>query len=329
MSTLDLVFDRKFYPVPKKSVCEFLERRALFQATAYAVQSPVPIEVFEMFINSLTTQAKMSVTTENAVSVSLLAKEFFLSEFATFSVLIDLFSSLSERVSHLEDRNSDISTPPSKFEEAIESHEQGLEEVRLEIDRLKETLGGLQASEPLPAPDVTATPETSPGKVEIPRKGEQSLAGIISYLTTKHGGHVHEKGIVTITSKSVDDRVSKYALKYVADFTSEHAFGSKNEPGQWICWDFREMRVSLTHYTLWTWYQKSWVVEGSLDGKSWTEIDRRTDNQVFKADWTTASFAVSCSAECRFVRLTQTDARRNGDDYLDLRAVEFFGTLYE
>jgi hypothetical protein len=48
----------------------------------------------------------------------------------------------------------------------------------------------------------------------------KSLEGIISYLTKKHGGNVHEKGIVTITSKSVYDPELQRALKNVADLTS-------------------------------------------------------------------------------------------------------------
>jgi hypothetical protein len=40
-------------------------------------------------------------------------------------------------------------------------------------------------------------------EVEFPLKEAKSLEGIISYLTRKHGGNVHDKGIVTITSKSV------------------------------------------------------------------------------------------------------------------------------
>jgi hypothetical protein len=56
----------------------------------------------------------------------------------------------------------------------------------------------------------------------------------------------HDKGIVTITSESVYDSAMR-----------------KEEQGQWIRWD----------YTI-----KSWVVDGSLDGVNWAEIDRKTDN---------------------------------------------------
>jgi hypothetical protein len=71
------------------------------------------------------------------------------------------------------------------------------------------------------------------------------------------------------------------------------------------------------------------MVEGSLDLVNWTEIDRKTDNNDFKARWATATFDVSKSAECRFIRLTQTGKRHFGDDNLIIDACEFFGTLLE
>jgi hypothetical protein len=42
-------------------------------------------------------------------------------------------------------------------------------------------------------------------EVDSPLQDAKSVEGIISYLTRKHGGNVHDKGIVTITSKSVHD----------------------------------------------------------------------------------------------------------------------------
>jgi hypothetical protein len=168
-------------------------------------------------------------------------------------------------------------------------------------------------------------------------KEAESLDGIVSHLTKKHGGSVQEKGIVAITSKSVDDE-PKYALKNVADLTSDEIFSSKNEPGQWICWDFREMRVRPTHYTLTAQYLKSWVVSGSVDGSNWTEIDRQTDNQDFNRpmgwksarDWNTVSFAIANAGEFRFIRVTETAKTHTlNSDFLLLAAVEFFGSLYE
>jgi hypothetical protein len=132
----------------------------------------------------------------------------------------------------------------------------------------------------------------------------------------KHEGNVHDKEIVTITYKSVYNDNAKFALLNIADLASTSYFYSKNEPAQWVCWDFHEMHVCPTHYTINSWELKSWVVESSLDGLNWTEIDRRTKNKDFKGGLKTASFAVSKSAECRFIRLTQTGKRHRGDNNL-------------
>jgi hypothetical protein len=176
----------------------------------------------------------------------------------------------------------------------------------------------------VPAP----TPQKLLGTVEIPMEETESKNGIISYLTKKHRGNVHKNGIVAITSKFVDDD-PMFAVSNVADLTSSSGYFSRNEPDQWICWDFHKMRVRPTHYTLKACELKSWVVEGSVDGKRWTEIDRPTDNEDFSGGWNAGSFAVSNPTQCRFIRLTQTGKRHAGDDYLSLRAVEFFGTLSE
>jgi hypothetical protein len=167
----------------------------------------------------------------------------------------------------------------------------------------------------------------SQSKVKIPMKAPKSLDGIISYLTKKHGGNVQEKGIVTITSKSVCD--PEYAVNNVADLTSDSAFTSENTSDQWICWDFGEMRVRPTNYTMNSMRSKSWVVEVSVDGHAWTEIDRQVGIQVFRDDWVTDSFAVSSPEVGRYIRLTQTEKNHFGAHFLSLKAVEFFGTLYE
>jgi hypothetical protein len=177
------------------------------------------------------------------------------------------------------------------------------------------------------SPRLMPPPSKSQKEARFPLTKAKRSDGIISYLTRKHGGNVHDKGIVTITSKSVysdDDDV-----RNVADLTDYSFFRSKSEPDQWVCWDFHEMRVRPTHYTIESRWLKSWVVESSLDSEAWTEIDRKTDNQDFNGWGNTASFAVSNSAECRFIRLTETGKRHAGTDFLYIRAFEVFGTLLE
>jgi hypothetical protein len=156
----------------------------------------------------------------------------------------------------------------------------------------------------------------------FPLTREMSLDGIISYLTRKHDGNVQDKGIVLMTSKSARSDDPRLTLRNVTVLTDDSQFWSEDQPGQWVCWDFRELRILPTHYTLRSYPLKSWVVEGSLDGRIWTEIDRRRDDKA-------RSFAVAKSTECRFIRLAQTGKSRSGSDRLIISAVEFFGTLFE
>jgi hypothetical protein len=82
-SELELRFRGKAYAVPKKFVVDLLDQRNLFAATSYAVESSVPVELFEAFVVSLQTQRKASVTYEGKRSFSVVLCEGILS-FGTF-----------------------------------------------------------------------------------------------------------------------------------------------------------------------------------------------------------------------------------------------------
>jgi hypothetical protein len=107
----------------------------------------------------------------------------------------------------------------------------------------------------------------------------------------------------------------EYARRNVVHFSSWSYFASTNEPDQWICWDFHDLRVRPAHYAINGWYLKSWVVETSLDGETWTDMDRKTDNKDFTKEHEIASFAVSNSAECR-LGLSSNDESKRPNNYL-------------
>jgi hypothetical protein len=155
--------------------------------------------------------------------------------------------------------------------------------------------------------------------------GAKHLDGIISYLTRTHGGNVHDKGVVTITSKSPWKDKYSFEVRYVADLTSDSCFISGDGPDEWICWDFTKMRVRVTHYAYRAYFMSSWVIHGSLDGINWTEIDHRTDVEEL-GDSEVASFPVSSFGEFRFIRLTK---KGGSHSYLSMRAFEFFGVLFD
>jgi hypothetical protein len=163
--------------------------------------------------------------------------------------------------------------------------------------------------------------------VDLPFTEANPCDGIIAYLTRKHDGNIHNKGIITITSKSVWSREPTDAVGNLPDFAFDRHFKSKNERGQWVCWDFREMRIRPTHYTIKSVCLKSWEIESSLDGIKWTAIDKRIDNKDYTYGFVTNTFAVAKSDECRFIKLTQTGQRHVGDDCLVIVAFELFGAL--
>jgi hypothetical protein len=103
--------------------------------------------------------------------------------------------------------------------------------------------------------------------------------------------------------------------------------------GQWICLDFKALRIETTHYTLRTYdrgpnwaHLKSCVVEASDDGASWTEIDRCENNGDRGA---VKTFAVAWSGSFRMIRLRQTDPNHRGNNHLVLCAFEVFGEVAE
>jgi hypothetical protein len=255
MALFMLDFQGTEFAIPKDCPFYSFERQPELVAKAnYEVQTIVPREVFDTFVEALKTGGKVPVTKENVGVILLLAKEFSLDIFGSFDVRPGCFL-------------------------------------------LKE---------------------------------DKPLDGIISYLTRKYGGNVHEKGIVTITSKSVVECDHPPHVSDLADLHSNSHFTSRNEPGQWVCWDFHELRVRPTHYTIYGPNLRSWMLESSLDGETWIEFDRKTDTDDLEFDSDRlASFACSKWTECRFIRLTQTDKNHDRNDYLMIEGFEFFGTLIE
>jgi hypothetical protein len=151
-------------------------------------------------------------------------------------------------------------------------------------------------------------------------------------LTREHGGNVHDQGIVIVTGTSANDG-PRNAPKNVADLQTDTWFFSSGEPNQWISYNFRTARVRLTEYSIRTYHGnyhlKSWVIEGSDDGQTWTQIDRRSNTNDLNGWDKFRTYGVSTVVETRILRLRQTGKSHSGDDYLAFSAWELFGTLLE
>jgi hypothetical protein len=132
------------------------------------------------------------------------------------------------------------------------------------------------------------------------------LEGILSYLSRKYGGNVHDTGIVTITSSSTNGDDPQYSDKNLGDPNSARVFYSNGTVGQWVHWDFIELRVIPTHYSIQTHsntphysHLKLWAIKGSIDCSNWAELYRRTNSHDLNV--------VSFDSDKR-ERITQTTA---------------------
>ncbi|KAH0786000.1 F5/8 type C domain containing protein [Histomonas meleagridis] len=164
-------------------------------------------------------------------------------------------------------------------------------------------------------------------KTYIPFVG-RSLNGIISYLSQKVNGNVHEKGIIKITSSTSDHN----NCFQVANIEWKDIWFTEDQPDQWIKFDFIDKRVLISHYTIKTHkfktcHIKSWVIEGSNDSNVWDVIDIRSINvlngpnkyQTFPCD------NVEMPYKC--IRLRMTGKNSRGDNVLALSNFELFGEL--
>jgi hypothetical protein len=160
------------------------------------------------------------------------------------------------------------------------------------------------------------------------------LNGIIAYLTRKCGSNVVDHGIISITASSAGSAQS-YPLRNIADFASQNFYYTANQPNSWVCYDFKTMRIKLSHYSLRSQstddknFLRSWVLEGSLEGQSWIELDRHENNSALTGRGATATFPVSHSSAFQFIRLRQIGKNNSNSDNLELCAIEFFGVLAE
>jgi hypothetical protein len=106
--------------------------------------------------------------------------------------------------------------------------------------------------------------------------------------------------------------------------TSDACFRSEDAPDWWICWDFGHMRVRPTNYTMRASGIRSWLLEGSVDNRSWKWLHWESDNSDFRNLDYTASFDTN-EAECRYIRLRPTGLGHDGSNQMTVISVEFFG----
>lgn len=155
------------------------------------------------------------------------------------------------------------------------------------------------------------------------------FSGVFDHLRTECGGNVHDKGIVAITA-SADGWNKCYQ---VTDYDWNSYWCSRDSPGSWIQFDFKDSRLSVSGYTIKSdgngmSHLLKWAIEGSNDGNEWICLDCR-DTQKLNGNSRIKNF--TCSQQnsefFRYVRLRQTGKNSSDCDFLVLTNIEFFGSL--
>jgi hypothetical protein len=144
---------------------------------------------------------------------------------------------------------------------------------------------------------------------------------ILERLSRAHRGNLHDQKIVTVRASSTARRCEpKDILASDRVFTS----GDKRQQ-QWLCFDFNDREVFPTAYSINSNPGPglgSWVIEGSMDGSNWFEMDRRQ-----KPCAANARIEVQEPLSCRAVRLRQTGLNQQGTNVLCLSRFEIYGTI--
>jgi hypothetical protein len=76
-----------------------------------------------------------------------------------------------------------------------------------------------------------------------------------------------------------------------------------------------------------SYHLKNWVIEGSIDGTSWSELDRRENNTDLNNSYAVKTFNVCKVDTFRMIRLRQIGPNHGNNNYLIFTAFDLFGLL--
>jgi hypothetical protein len=162
------------------------------------------------------------------------------------------------------------------------------------------------------------------------------LQGIIAYLSEKHQGNIMEKGIICVRASS--EYGPSYMVKNIVDLTGNNRFCSQNQKDGWVEYDFKDMRIWPSHYTIRSMFDygpghchlKSWVVEVSSNGRDWKVADRRDNNSQLNGKDLKVGFEMNQKlGPIQHIRLRLTGPNHANNQYLTVSGWEIFGSLRE
>jgi hypothetical protein len=139
---------------------------------------------------------------------------------------------------------------------------------------------------------------------------------------------------MTIIANRAYDGHPYYAAKNVADLGTNSYFQSANEANQSISFDFRNLIIPPTHYSLRmnspgpdSYHLKNWVLKDSPNDDWWIELDHRENNNDLNSSCALKTFSVSRSDSVRVISLCQIGPNHRSDNYMIFTSFEVFGSV--
>ena len=170
---------------------------------------------------------------------------------------------------------------------------------------------------------------------EIPFS-DNNLKGIFSYLRTQ--SDINDEVKVTYSSHGCGD------AKLLLDIENSKNFYTKDLENSWICFEFTNHKIIPSNYTIKSCnngtngnHLKSWKIEVSEDGNSWTKVDEQKDCPSLNGPHQTHTFPIddgkieSKEEGIKYIRIYMTGPNWYSPGtyyYLDLCSIEFYGELF-
>ena len=244
--------------------------------------------------------------------------------------LKDTEAGLEEKIDSI-----DWSQDVQRLEDEIEAKATDIRGLREEVRLLKNANMHAQTQSLPPRPAVRTKELEADEYCYDPAK---PLSGIIAHLTNECKGNVHDKGVVQVTASSVNGPSFNWDPKFAADLASKQAskcFASGDKEGSWICYNFNDMRVKPSSYSIRMSRDlkenpRSWVLEVSntCDEADWEVIDMHLDEDT-SSRIVPRHFNIENGPEegVQYIRLRQTGKNQAGTNRLMIAGLEIFGTL--
>lgn len=160
-----------------------------------------------------------------------------------------------------------------------------------------------------------------------------TLSGIIDYLRKKSNGNIQNE-ISVLSNSCLNSDPNCQPISIVLYDDQSKVFRSKDQPGSWICIDFKNHKIMPTDYAIqsrnWTkncGHPKNWVIEGSIDGNDWQILDQQQNFVGLNDANVVNTFSIKNQERKEFslIRMRSIGLSCAGTNTLSFKSIEFYG----